>query len=377
MTLSVLLPTRNGAPFLPDALEAVLSQDADFEFIVSDNANDDGTREILAERQDPRMRVIRHESVLSVDRNWTSALEASTGDYVLMLGDDDLLLPGSIQRLLRLLEDADHPDCLLMNAYSYVFPGAMSGVPESQYADPHFHYGSEFVPGADLPLEVRHSIVNDLFRFRVRVPLNMQTTVFSRSASKLIRGEVFPAPFPDHYAIASLLLRADRWVYSPEQLIVIGVTPKSFGHFVYSNQRVEGLEYLGIDADFAGQIPGDPLADAMHIWLQMLLEAYPELLGPTSIDRGAYVSRQLWSWIASWRAGDVTASTVARVAISLRAADYAALVKFVLRDPSDLKRAVVRLTGNAGEARWHGLQPVPQARDIGAFGRWITASAQD
>lgn len=377
--LSVLLPTRNGAAFLPAALDAVLSQDADLELVVSDNANEDGTRELLRERCDPRLRVVRHETVVPVTDNWTSALEASTGDYILMLGDDDLLLPGAAQRILDLLEASERPDCLLMNAYSYVFPGSMAGVPTGRYADPHFRYGSEFREYCELPLAVRHSVVCDMFRFRVRLPLNMQTTVFARRATRAIRGEIFPPPFPDHFALNSMLLTAKRWWFAPEQLVVVGVTPKSFGYYVYSDKQAEGLDYLGISIDFPGRVPGNALVDAMHIWLQMLRDAYPDLLGSVEISRGDYVARQLWSWVANWRIGAVPFGGVARGVRGLRWRDMRAVLAATFTDPSQLRRAAERLRPGSGqtEARWHGLRTLPPGvEDIAAFGRWVATQGQ-
>ena len=374
MKLSVLLPTRNGARFLPTCVDAILDQPGDLELVVSDNANDDGTTEFLASRSDPRLVVVRHETPLSVTDNWTSALEASTGDYILVLGDDDLLLPGSAERILGLAAEADWPDCLLYNAYSYVSPGAMTGINTSQYADPHFHYGPEFIPYQELSMSFRHDLVVDMFRFRPRLPLNMQTTVFSRAATSRIRGAVFPPPFPDHYALNSLLLTADRWFYAPERLIVIGVTPKSFGHYMYSDKRTEGLDYLGIAVDFPGRVPGNALIDAMHIWLQMLLEAYPDKLSTTSISHGDYVLRQIWSWLVGWRNGAMSLGEVRRLAFRLRAADVAPAATALLRQRDLWTKAARRLRPRRGasEAQWQGLRPIPDIDEIGAFGRWIS-----
>lgn len=377
MKLSVLLPTRNGAAYLPAVLDSVLSQDADLELVVSDNANSDGTRELLDARSDPRMHVIRHEHVLPVNENWTRAFEASSGEYVLMLGDDDLLLPGGAQRIIELLEQGGGPDCLLMNAYSYVFPDAMSGISASQYGDPHFRFGEEFTPYAEVPKELRRDVVRDMLRFRVRVPLNMQTTVFARAATERVRGAVFPAPFPDHYALNSMLLTADRWWFAPEQLVVIGVTPKSFGHYVYSEKQSEGLDYLGISADFPGRVPGNALIDAMHMWLQMLLDAYPDLLPDATISRGDYLARQVWAWLVGWRSGSLPAGDVTRLLRTLDRPDAVALVKTAVGDRGQLRRAVGRLRpgGGKAEARWHGLRPLPDVEDIAAFGAWVSAQS--
>ena len=48
--LSVLLPTRSGADYLPEAIASILDQTGDFELVVADNANTDETPAILASR---------------------------------------------------------------------------------------------------------------------------------------------------------------------------------------------------------------------------------------------------------------------------------------------------------------------------------------
>ena len=96
MKFSVLLPTRNGGKYLKSCIESVLSQDyKDMELIVFDNANTDNTAEVVnSYSNDKRLKYYRTDSVVSVTDNWNNALKKSSGDYVLMMGDDDFLLPG-------------------------------------------------------------------------------------------------------------------------------------------------------------------------------------------------------------------------------------------------------------------------------------------
>ena len=125
MRFSVLLPTRNGGEFVDDAIASVLNEAGDFELVVADNANTDATSQILAARQsDTRLRVLRSEDMLAVTENWMRALRAAWGDYFLMIGDDDLLLPGFFERASLILERYDMPDCLTFDGYSYVAPGS-------------------------------------------------------------------------------------------------------------------------------------------------------------------------------------------------------------------------------------------------------------
>ena len=58
----MILPVRDGDPFLRDALESVLTQTlADFELLVVDDGSTDETPSILAEVRDERLRMVRQE----------------------------------------------------------------------------------------------------------------------------------------------------------------------------------------------------------------------------------------------------------------------------------------------------------------------------
>jgi len=138
MRFSVLLPTRNGGAFIGDAIASVLRQSGDFELVVADNANTDATPRILAAQNDARLRVVRSEEVLPVTENWLRALRAARGDYFLMIGDDDLLLPGFFDRAARILERHALPDCLTFDAYSYVAPASFGPDAPAMWSPRHF-----------------------------------------------------------------------------------------------------------------------------------------------------------------------------------------------------------------------------------------------
>ena len=91
--------------------------------------------------------------------------------------------------------------------------------------------------------QMRFNIVKDMFKFKVRIPLNMQPHLVSRKARGYVEGNLFRPPFPDHFALNALLIHAKSWVYVPEKLIAIGVSPKSFGHFIFNFKQEEGKSY--------------------------------------------------------------------------------------------------------------------------------------
>src|SRR5262249_29619062 len=122
---SVLLPTRQGASLLEACVRSVLDQPYEqMELVVSDNNSDDGTAEILAGLAgDPRLRVVTQTETLRVTDNWNAALAASSGDLIVLLGDDDLLLDGYFERADELRERHGEPEVLLYNGYAFAFPG--------------------------------------------------------------------------------------------------------------------------------------------------------------------------------------------------------------------------------------------------------------
>ncbi len=258
------------------------------------------------------MKVVRHETPISVTENWMSTLEASSGDYLVMLGDDDALLPSYFQATAEVIARYDRPDCIVYNGYSYVFPNAFGSGTDSYYADPHFRFDRGLAPG-ELSPQYRRKVIADMFRFVVRYPLNMQLTMFSRDAVARVPAPFFRAPFPDHFAINSMLLTARRVVYDPRKLAVIGVSPKSFGHFVYGGKAGEGMRYLGSRSDFGGKLDGNELLNSMYDWLELLKRAYPAELGREAVDRGAYVRRQVAYWVFQLRQGAVSAPELRRL----------------------------------------------------------------
>jgi hypothetical protein len=103
--VSVCIPTRNQSRFLAAAIDSALAQEVgDLEVLVHDDASDDATADVLARCADPRVRVLRHDRPLGVAANRNSLLDRARGRYVAWLDSDDVYLPHSLGRRLRMLE---------------------------------------------------------------------------------------------------------------------------------------------------------------------------------------------------------------------------------------------------------------------------------
>lgn len=379
MRFSVLLPTRKGGRFLNDCICSVLSQDGDFELVLSDNASDDETPQIIDQwRHDKRVKAIRQRSPVTVVENWNAALQAASGEYAVMMGDDDYLLPDYFSQMEAILDRNNYPDCVIYNGYSYIAPGSIGGEPCSFYREHHFAYGPEFSRETVLDWQLRRKIVRDMYRFNVRIPLNMQTALVRRALDGSVAGGIFQPPFPDHFALTALLLTSNKWVFSPERLVIVGVSPKSFGHYVYNNAQSNGLAYLGITAEFPGRLPGNELLNGMYVWLTRLKQAFPDELSGTDVDRTGYVRRQAYAWLLQYRLGTSSAREVAANLKSLTLTDWLRLASSLTDGESwrRLWRIFTHRTRGAAEQQWSELRPLRSNDSIAGFAVWLSSRRQ-
>jgi glycosyltransferase involved in cell wall biosynthesis len=375
---SILLPTRNGATLLEGCLRSILDQDyEDFELVISDNASEDATPEILARyASDPRVRLLRQPKPLGVTENWNAAMAASTGERIGLLGDDDALLPGYFERADALVARHGDPDVLLFNGSAFAFPG-FAGSQVANYADPFYAPAAPIPAEGDLPAPVRRALVGHLFRFDFPIPLNMQTALVARRVVSKLPGELFKPPFPDFYALIGLMLSDDvRWAISPERLVVIGVSPKSFGRTVHSSQSLEkARSYLGIDPRFPGHLPGSEVMNGHYETLALLKRDFPSALAGVEIDRSEYAWQQAYSWYVQRRLGSLTSREVLARARLLAPADWAGLFKLLAKRlrPGALKRRMALGGEAATTTLWPGMRAAPDVEDIVQYVDWIEA----
>ena len=107
MTLvSVGIPTFNRSAKLARAAESVLRQThTDIELVISDNASSDATEAVCAElcERDPRVRYLRAPVNRGPTANFNVLYAAVTGEFAMMLSDDDWLEPNYVERCLEAL----------------------------------------------------------------------------------------------------------------------------------------------------------------------------------------------------------------------------------------------------------------------------------
>lgn len=275
MTFSVLLPTRNRLEYLTYAVETVRRQDYDdWEIVISDNASEEPVGEWVESLHEDRVKYFRTDRFLPVTENWNRSLERATGEWVIMLGDDDGLMKGYFRRMRSLIEQFDDPDLVYTSGYLYAYPGVLPDHPEGLLN----HYrNAGFLASATKPFLLGEAdarrLVRESLDFKMKFTYNMQYSFISRGLidSMLRDGPFFQSPFPDYYATNVMFLKANRILVDPEPMVAIGITPKSYGFFLFNNREVEGVNFLQTDEMMRAVPPEHPLLPGTNMNTSWLL----------------------------------------------------------------------------------------------------------
>ena len=93
--VSIVIPTRNRYELLARSLEYAHKQNyQNLEIIISNNNSSDKTFETLNELkiQYPNLIIVNHKETLPLGEHWDTVINKySTGEYILLIPDDDVL----------------------------------------------------------------------------------------------------------------------------------------------------------------------------------------------------------------------------------------------------------------------------------------------
>lgn len=122
--LTVAIPTYRRAEYLRVCLSHLLPQTSAYrdsvEVIVSNNCSPDDTGDVvaafIAEGHD--VRYVCNEENVGPDANILQCFNLARGKYLLVLGDDDIPLDGTIRTIVEAVSDKDY-GCVYLRGYSF------------------------------------------------------------------------------------------------------------------------------------------------------------------------------------------------------------------------------------------------------------------
>ncbi|MBI4253465.1 MAG: glycosyltransferase, partial [Candidatus Rokubacteria bacterium] len=200
--VSVLMSVHNGAPWVRDAVESVLTQTfQNLELIVIDDGSTDATPEILARVSDPRLRVERRPPG-GITRSLNVALGFARSALIARLDADDLALPERLERQRAFL--AAHAEVGLLG----------TGAREVDEAG---RTAREIRPPAD-DRAIRRALIR-------RNPFVHSSVMMRRSVLERVGGYDEALPVAQDYDLWMRMSRLTRLANLPEPLVVRRLLP--------------------------------------------------------------------------------------------------------------------------------------------------------
>lgn len=97
---TIIVPSYNGGEYLKQCVQNVLGQSyGDFELAVLEDGSTDGSLQWLRAVDDARLKVYASPQNLGIVENWARALEIPKGEFMVIVGQDDLLDPDYLQKM--------------------------------------------------------------------------------------------------------------------------------------------------------------------------------------------------------------------------------------------------------------------------------------
>ncbi len=121
--LSICVPTFNRCQHLVNCLNSITAntnfQKKDIQICVSDNCSTDATEAVVQSAQEITDIVYRkNENNIGLARNFLEVVNMADGEYVWLIGDDDLLLPTALEELIKIINKNSEVDLFYINEFN-------------------------------------------------------------------------------------------------------------------------------------------------------------------------------------------------------------------------------------------------------------------
>jgi len=228
--ISVIIPTRERCETLEKSLLTATKQSyGDLQIIVSDNFSHDGTEDVVRSIKDPRLKYLNTGRRISMSENWEFALSHVDSGWVTIIGDDDGLLPESIDKVARIIQ-ANDVRAVRSSVCSYVWPSLMGK-----------EFGRLGVPlGSGFEMRNSHEWLQRVLEGREgysQLPMLYNGGYVDVSVLQEIKsrtGLFYKSCVPDVYSAISIASTIDRYVYCREPLAINGASMHSTGTSYFS-----------------------------------------------------------------------------------------------------------------------------------------------
>ena len=289
---TVIIPQKDRSEYLLHTLKTCIIQDyPNFEIIVSDDCSTDTTVEVVRDLmlKDNRIKLYAHEQHLGMRDNFEFALSQVRPGYVMALGGDDGLVPGSIWRMYEILKETKR-ELLTWTPAGFTYSDYEGGK-NIFYVKRKKNTGIKFIKSEDFLNKVSQTFLYQIDECPMLfMKAITSTTLIERVKSRTKDHSFYYCATPDGFSGIVLAGEVEDYAFTYEPLSITGSSIKS-----------QGRNYQRTDAkskEVAQQFFKDNARRKMHS--ELALQEYSPLVTLMSADY-LLTARDLPGWAGKFK----------------------------------------------------------------------------
>ncbi|MBV8134988.1 MAG: glycosyltransferase family 2 protein [Deltaproteobacteria bacterium] len=247
--VTVGIPTYNRLHYLKEAVASAIAQTySNIEILISQNPHAERRiRDEIAEycqslaARDPRVRYELRSENLGPSENHQWVFEHARGDYVMLIGDDDRLLPSAIENLVS----AILPGVSVVFGRRYIIDA--EGRRQARYVVPPDPDASFFASWPYSQYEVPPGVLRDAELWAWRQAMGVEASIIKTEVFRRVRYR-HDLDIPDFPFFVDLARKGDKFFFVPEHVNEYRFHPNSTTGrgFVHYRELFDYLEPLSV-----------------------------------------------------------------------------------------------------------------------------------
>jgi len=222
---SFVIPTRERAYTLKYTLRTCIEQKyEDFEIVVCDNCSSPATKQVVDSLGSEKIKYVRSDIPLAMSDNWELALSHAVGEYVIVIGDDDGMLPNALTSLDYFIAKT-HAKAIRWAVASYLWPDVEGGLAKNKIHIP--------IPNQTILID-SHQAIKSVIKGENEysfLPMLYYSAIHQDLIADLKNrtGKIFKGSHPDIYTSFAIGYIAKTYYLIGKPLSIVGYSGKSNG----------------------------------------------------------------------------------------------------------------------------------------------------
>ncbi|AMO21158.1 glycosyltransferase family 2 protein [Flavobacterium columnare] len=225
--LTIAIATKNREFYCIEAIKSILKyNDENIEIAIADNSETTIVKEFVEKLNSKQVKYIYDNVAVSSIENFNRAIQLTTGEYIMLIGDDDSILPNAVE-IARWASENDVDTVSSKNIHTYFWPQSNPNFPEGCLVSPKFKSGFKEVDCKnELVTLLKDGLVNYMF---YHVPKSYHGIVRKEVMEqiKLKTGDYYGGLSPDIFSVVAISLLSKKHFITEIPFSIAGVCSSS------------------------------------------------------------------------------------------------------------------------------------------------------